>query len=404
VRIAFFYHSVRSDWNNGYAHFLRGTVRALISLGHDPVCYEEAGNWSTTNLVARHGLRPLVEFRRRFPFVETRLYQMAPLADLERRLARELRGYDAVIVNEWPAVEQPELLDLLVRLRRPCGYALLFHDAHHRILTQPDGVARMRPQRFDAILAFAPSIADEYRRRFGHPQIHVFHEAADLSLFHPRPPAADRPLDDALFIGNWGEGDRADEMREFLLEPARRFSNERVFAIHGVRYPADVLATIKDHYGIRYRGWLPNHLVPAAFAQTRVGIHVIRRQYLQVLYGTPTIRVFEALACGTALVSTRWQDTDGLFRAGKDYVVVDTRSQMEEALDWLWRDAAARERIGRSGAARVQALHTCRHRVEQLVAVIADLRGMRVAPQRDVRLPRAVAANRIRRRTVAAMA
>jgi spore maturation protein CgeB len=204
--------------------------------------------------------------------------------------------------------------------------------------------------------------------------VHVVHEAADLSLFHPRPAAADRPLDDAIFIGNWGGRDRAHELREFLLRPARRFRGHRRFAIHGVRYPAPVLDTIKRYYGVEYRGWLPNYSVPAAFAQTRLGIHVVRRQYACVLHGTPTIRVFEALACGVALVSTRWHDTDGLFRAGRDYLVVDTRKQMEEALDWLWRDEAAREQIGRNGAARVSAMHTCRHRVEQLLGIVARVR------------------------------
>ena len=58
---------------------MRGMMRALVSLGHEAVCYEEAGSWSVSNLVAEHGLRPLVEFRRRFPFAQVRLMMNPPI-------------------------------------------------------------------------------------------------------------------------------------------------------------------------------------------------------------------------------------------------------------------------------------------------------------------------------------
>lgn len=365
---------MRSDWNNGKAHFLRGLIRALVLLGHDVVCYEEAGGWSVAKLVAEHGLGPLVQFRRRFPFIRVLLYTLEPHAALRRRLLRELSGVDVVIIDEWPAVEHPSLVELLAQLRQPCGFLLFLHDTHHRILTQPVRVARLGLDRFDAILAYGPSIADEYRRRFGHPEVHVFHEAADTALFHPQPaePAA---TDDAVFIGNWGGRDRAHELREFLLRPARHFRGERRFAIYGVRYPPPVARAIERYYGVDHRGWLPNYLVPRAFAQSRVVVHIIRCQYTRVLHGIPTIRVFEALACGVPLISTRWHDTDGLFRAGQDYLIVDTRSQMEEALDWLWHDQAARLRLRRNGLARVRARHTCLHRAAQLLELVATLRG-----------------------------
>ncbi|HEV2125426.1 MAG TPA: glycosyltransferase, partial [Chloroflexota bacterium] len=285
-------------------------MRALQTLGHDTVCYEEAENWSISNLVGQHGLRPLVQFHRRFPFAQARLYRPEPISELEKQLRLELAEVDVVVVHEWTAAENPALVDLLARLKRAHGFLLFFHDTHYRILTQPVRMARLGFDRFDAILAYGPSIADEYRRRLGLTNVHVFHEAADASIFQPLPPDPDRPMDDALFIGNWGGRDRAHELREFLLRPARDFRGERRFAVHGVRYPTRVLDTIQRHYGVEYRGWLPNYLVPAAFAQAHVVVHVIRRQYMRVLHGIPTIRVFEALACGTALVSTRWHDTD----------------------------------------------------------------------------------------------
>jgi spore maturation protein CgeB len=394
LRIAFFYHSVRSDWNHGNAHFLRGMVRALKQMGHQPVCYEEQASWSVTNLVADYGMRPLVDFRRTFPFVDVRLYQMAPKAQLDRYLADELAGVDVVMVNEWPAVENPVLVEALLRLRRTCGYSLIFHDTHHRILTEPERVLRAGLDRFDSTVAYGPSIAAWYRDH-GFEDVHVMHEAADVALFHPMPADPATPVDDALFIGNWGDRDRADELREFLLKPARKYKGTRRFGIHGVRYPPEVLESLRRNYGVDYRGWLPNYQVPTAFAQTKVALHVVRQQYMKALPGIPTIRVFEALACGTALVSTRWPDTDTLFREGEDYLVVDSRKDMEEALDWLWNDADAREKLGRSGVSRILAQHTCRHRAEQLLGIVARLRRPMVAatlpaPRRELLEPVAV--------------
>ena len=389
MRFAFFYHTVRSDWNNGHAHFLRGVMRALQALGHESVCYEEAGNWSVSNLVHDHGLGPLVQFRRRFPFVRVRLYDPSRMATLERQLARELSGVDVVLMDEWPAVENQELTDLLIRLRRTCGYTLLLRDAHYRILTQPVDLRR-RLEEFDAVLAYGPSMADEYRHRFGLRAVHVVHEAADTALFRPVPPDPNRPMDDAIFVGNWGDRDRAEELRQFLLRPARTFRGQRRFVVHGVRYPREVLDAFQRYYGVEYRGWLLNFLVPRAFAQARVGIHVIRRQYARLLYGIPTIRVFEALASGLPLISTRWQDTDHLFHEGRDYLMVDNRKEMQDALAWLWEDESARQRLARNGRERIRAEHTCMHRAQQILDIVADLRGTRAGPmavRRALRTP-----------------
>jgi spore maturation protein CgeB len=386
LRYAFFYHSVRSDWNQGNAHFLRGLVRALLAMGHQAVCYEEAAGWSVTNLVAGAGLRPLVEFRRRFPFIDVRLYARQPAPGLEQRLRAELSGVDVVILHEWPAAEHPALLETLLRLRGVCGFRLLFHDTHYRILSQPVRMARLGLERCDAILAYSPSLAAAYRDRLGLPgrDVHVFHEGADTTVFHPRTPDPQRPIDDAVFVGNWGGPDRAAELRDFVFGPARRFRDRRRFALFGVRYPLEVLADVRERCGVDYRGWLPNHLVPAAFAQARVVLHVPRRQYVRLLQGTPTIRVFEALACGAPLISTPWVDTDALFRAGEDYLVVDTPAHEEAALEWLWRDETARCRLARSGEQRILAAHTCRHRAEQLQAIVAGLQ------RPSARLPGAV--------------
>jgi spore maturation protein CgeB len=144
------------------------------------------------------------------------------------------------------------------------------------------------------------------------------------------------------------------------------------YAIYGVRYPEQVVARLNNGLDISYHGWLPNVEVPSVFSAARVVLHVPRRQYVELLPGTPTIRVFEALASGACLISLPWDDTDGLFVAGDDFAVAHTPDEMRELVEWLCRDDAARERIATHGHQTVLARHTCAHRATELLALLRE--------------------------------
>jgi spore maturation protein CgeB len=124
--------------------------------------------------------------------------------------------------------------------------------------------------------------------------------------------------------------------------------------------------------GIEYAGWLPNYEAPEVFARFGATVHVPRRPYAHALPGIPTIRVFEALACGIPLVSAPWLDSENLFRPG-DYVSVDSPQAMWEALHRFATDDDAREEQAAVGLETILARHTCRHRAEQLLDIIAEL-------------------------------
>lgn len=121
---------------------------------------------------------------------------------------------------------------------------------------------------------------------------------------------------------------------------------------------------------IDYRGRIANADTPAVYSASKVALHIPRRQYVAKLPGTPTIRVFEALASGVCLVSLPWPDEDRLFDAGEDYVVAASPAELRDAVAWLCRDDAARQRIAAHGLATVRARHTCDHRAAQLLEVL----------------------------------
>src|ERR1051326_7791164 len=128
MRIAMFYHSLYSDWNHGNAHFLRGVASELLVRGHEVRIYEPENGWSFRNLIVEGGKRALDGFRSVYPELKSVQYDLGSL-DLDS----ELDGVDLVIVHEW---NDPVLVESLGKHRRRTGaYVLLFHDTHHRALT-----------------------------------------------------------------------------------------------------------------------------------------------------------------------------------------------------------------------------------------------------------------------------
>ena len=362
-RIVYLAHSLRSDWNNGNAHFLRGLLRGLHTLGHAVTCFEAADNWSYTNLLSEgeSGRRSLAQFANTYPELDVRTYTNVE----DPLLAAALREADIVIVHEW--ADRP-LIDRVLALRAQHGFRAVFHDTHHRASSSPAQLSHLRVAEFDGVLAFGEALRRIYRERWGVARVWTLHEAADISVFQPR---ADVAVErDLVWIGNWGDGERTEELSQFLLEPSRMLP-ARAGLVHGVRYPQSGLHALA-HAGVEYGGYLANLDAPALFATARCTVHVPRRQYAEQLPGIPTIRVFEALACGIPLVSAPWHDAEALF-CPHDFVWARNTDEMVAAFRELLRDDTARTRRAAHGLATVRARHTTLHRAEQLSAIFDEV-------------------------------
>ena len=114
------------------------------------------------------------------------------------------------------------------------------------------------------------------------------------------------------------------------------------------------------------------HRAPEAFAHHRVTVHVPRRQYVEALHGIPTIRVFEALACGIPLVCAPWRDEEGLFPPGA-YLCAGDGAAMTRQLRAVLNDADLAASLRRTGLAAIAARHTCAHRADELLAIHASI-------------------------------
>jgi spore maturation protein CgeB len=269
------------------------------------------------------------------------------------------------VVHEW---NSPELVARIGAHRRRARYQLLFHDTHHRSVTAPREMARYRLEHYDGVLAFGEAIRRVYLERGWAARAWTWHEAADARVFYPRRMV---PRGDLVWIGNWGDDERTAELGEFLLTPAKLLGLSG--AVYGVRYPDQGRAAIEEA-GLRYRGWVPNHKVPEVMSSYRVTVHVPRRPYVKALPGVPTIRMFEALASGVPLVSAPWRDDEGLFTAGRDYLVARNGREMRRLVRAVLADADLAARMADSGRRTVLARHTCGHRVDQLLGIVRELR------------------------------
>jgi spore maturation protein CgeB len=282
-------------------------------------------------------------------------------------LDEALDGADIVITHEW---NDPELIARLGELRSSGGrFLLLFHDTHHRAITAPHEISRFALESFDAILTFGEVLRQVYLNLGWGRRVFTWHEAADVALFKPQPNGVNDT--DVIWIGNWGDGERDDELREYLVSPVIELG--LTARLHGVRYPEAVRERLRDR-GFEFKGWLPNHHVPQGFARARLTVHVPRRPYVQALPGIPTIRVFEALACGIPLVSAPWHDSEALFPDGS-YVKVRNGLEATAALRLLANDPAFRSALANAGLRAIRTQHTCAHRVQELLGIVEKLKS-----------------------------
>jgi spore maturation protein CgeB len=218
------------------------------------------------------------------------------------------------------------------------------------------------------VLAFGEAVRQVYLREGWAARAWTWHEAADERVFRPLPNAEREG--DLVWVGNWGDEERTEELREFLLAPARDLGLRA--RVHGVRYPDYARAELAEA-GIGYAGWLPNYRAPETFARFGATVHVPRRPYVRALPGVPTIRVFEALACGIPLVSAPWDDAEGLFAPGEDFLVARDGREMRRHLRDVLCDPALAASLRERGRRTILARHTCGHRADELVAVAREL-------------------------------
>jgi spore maturation protein CgeB len=362
MKIVLFCHSLISDWNHGNAHFLRGIAAELVTRGHELTIYEPANSWSAENLFREGGQAAFEEFSRRFPILRPIRYHL-PKLDLSKALDQ----VELVIVHEW---NDPQLVTRVGQHHARTGgnYALFFHDTHHRAITAVEEMRDYDLSNYDGVLAYGDALRSVYAERGL--RAWTWHEAADTRIFYPRPRGNFEG--DVVWIGNWGDEERTVELQEFFIDPVASLKLRAT--AFGVRYPQHAREML-GKAGIVYGGWVPNYRVPGIFARHKITLHIPRRPYVDSLCGIPTIRPFEALACGIPLVCSPWSDAEDLFTPGRDFLIAHNGAEMKKHISALLADKQMARDLTHHGLETIRRRHTCAHRVDELLMIAKEVRA-----------------------------
>ena len=347
--------SITSSWGNGHATTYRALVKALADRGHDVLFLEADRPW-----YAAH--RDLAEP----PFCRTALYR--DLEDLRDRFAREVRDADLVIVGSF-VPDGVEVGDWAIRTARG---VTAFYDIDTPVTLaklERGDVEYLSPDlipRYDIYLSFTggPTLG-RLERQFGSPMARALYCSVDPERYYPEP-GADGARWDLGYLGTYSP-DRQPTVDRLLVEPARAWA-EGSFVVAGPQYPDSI-------------GWPGNvrrvdHLPPdehrAFYNAQRFTLNVTRADMIAAGW-SPSVRLFEAAACGTPIISDWWPGLDGLFEPGTEIIIAADAGTVLDTLRSMSDDH--RQAIGERARSRILANHTAAHRAAELEMFVAEARA-----------------------------
>ncbi|ESZ72186.1 glycosyltransferase [Mesorhizobium sp. L103C119B0] len=350
--IVFLGLSLSSSWGNGHATTFRGLLKGLHGLSHHVTFLERNVPW-----YANH--RDLREPE----FCALRYYETT--AELQRDYAQCLEQADIIVIGSF-VPEGRHVIDIVASL---CKGQLCFYD-----IDTPVTMAKLSADDCDYLSSRQIPYFDVYFSFTGGPTLS--HLAQDFGARHAEPlycsvdPERHHPTGDPIrwdlgYLGTYSM-DRQTTLNALLLEPARHMPNLR-FVVAGSQYPSDII-------------WPDNverieHLPPADhaafYSRQRYTLNVTRSSMITAGW-SPSVRLFEAAACGTPIVSDRWPGLDSFFPAS----AIHTAAETDEVIDILVGESE-RARLAMAGRARklVLASHTGGARAREFVAALTQPRA-----------------------------
>ena len=342
--IVFLGLTITSSWGNGHATTYRGLIRELSARGHKTLFLERDMPWYSEN---RDLPNP--------PYGVTKIY--SSLADLKQRFTSIIQSAELVVVGsyvpegvavgEW-VTHLAHGLTAFYDIDTPITLRKLLHRKYEYINPH------LIPQ-YDMYLSFAGGpIIDLLENTFGSPMARPLYCSVDPDLYYPE------KLDSLYDLGYMGtySDDRQGPLEKLLIEPARNWK-EGTFAVAGPQYPEKIV-------------WPENvkrieHLPPPDhrrfYCSQKFTLNITREDMRQAGFA-PSVRLFEAAACGVPIISDYWEGLDSFFEFGDEIVLSGSSEETVKLLQTI--SDAERTRIGQNARKRIINLHTAKHRAEEL--------------------------------------
>jgi spore maturation protein CgeB len=346
--------SITSSWGNGHATTYRALVRALARRGHEIVFFERNLPWYADN-------RDLPEP----PYCRAVIYES--LAELAEKATADLKEADLTIVGSY-VPEGIEVGDLVLRT---AGGLTAFYDIDTPVTLArlaaggTEYLATRQIPPYDLYLSFTGGPTLEIlERHYGSPHARALHCSVDPDLYYPEPRRARWDLG---YLGTYSD-DRQPVLDRLMLQAAVQWP-EGHFAVAGPQYPDSIV-------------WPRNvkrvvHLAPHQhrrfYNAMRYTLNVTRADMVRAGY-SPSVRLFEAAACGTPIISDAWEGIEQFFTPDVELLIARSA---KETLEYL-RDIDEETRTAMAARARERVLsaHTAAHRAIELEAYVADAAGV----------------------------
>jgi spore maturation protein CgeB len=349
--------SITSSWGNGHATTYRALARQLAARGHAVTFLERDAPWYAQNrdlpspsFAATHVYRSLAELRRR----HGGLIRSADLVVVGSYVP------DGVAIGEW-VTGTATGITAFYDIDTPVTLAALRNGGSSYISK------RLIP-RYDLYLSFTggPTL-QRLEREFGARMARPLYCSVDVEGYFPEPREADWDLG---YLGTYSD-DRQPTLTELMLTPARSLAGCR-FVVAGAQYPP----ALRWPANVRRIMHLPPHQHRAFYNAQRYTLNITRQDMIRAGW-SPSVRLFEAAACGTPIISDYWDGLEEFFEPGREILVArgarDVSAYLHDLTD------ADRVAIGARARARVLARHTAQHRVEDLESYAADAAGTSLA-------------------------
>ena len=343
--------SITSSWGNGHATTYRGLVKELSTRGHNVLFLERDVEWYASN---RDLPKP--------PYGQTELY--ASFEQLKERFEAEIREADCVIIGSYV----PEGAVIGEWVTTINGNVKAFYDIDTPVTISRvaqgdlDYLTRGLIPRYDLYLSFTGGpMLERLENEFGSPMARSLYCSVDPKIYYPE----DRDkIWDLGYIGTYSH-DRQPTLHELLIKTATQTPQSR-FVVAGPQYPKEIQ-------------WPPNveriiHLPPSEhrkfYNEQCFTLNVTRADMIQAGY-SPSVRLFEAAACGTPIISDYWDGLGSIFELGEEILVARST---EDALNYLMRiPSSERAAIGEAARKKVLKQHTAAHRAAELEGYICEL-------------------------------
>ncbi|MCT7377417.1 CgeB family protein [Chelativorans salis] len=342
--------SLSSSWGNGHATTYRSLLRGLHGNGHDVLFLERDVPW-----YADHRDLATPDF--------CRLEYYRSLEELDAFLP-EISGADAVIIGSFV----PEGRAVIERIRAMNPSLLGFYDIDTPVTVarleagEEDYLARHQVPYFDLYLSFAGGrMLELLENRYGAKRSEALFCSVDSGLYIP---TGEDMRWDLGYLGTYSP-DRQPALEQLLIEPARRLPEKR-FAVAGPQYPADI-------------DWPTNveridHLPPSAhasfYSRCRFTLNITRADMVAAGF-SPSVRIFEAAACATPIISDRWPGLDVLLPESEAIFIADATDDVVRVLTEIPEEI--RRGVAENARARVLASHTAAARAGELTSYIETL-------------------------------